>query len=335
MQRTKDSFFNIRIQSVPKNFPLEYDVYICVANEMVLFRKVGDTISSDRSHDLMTHGLKQVFVPKEQRHAYLNSLKKLTKNDTLPTEMRAVLLKESAFNHIEDLFSKPEVKDFVHESQGLVEDMVNFISDDIQAAASLMKLTSHDYYTYNHSVNVSVYAIAITKLTMGNDKKLLVCAGLGGLLHDLGKRQISLDIINKPGKLSPEEWNEMKKHPQYGVDLVENVPAIPVESRRMIHEHHEHLDGTGYPRGIDAMGISKLSRIAAVADVFDALTTKRSYKEAITAEKAISIMDGMKEGKFDPDIFKSFDQKIEKRPGLTVEKDADPCSASFKAKKSA
>ena len=198
------------------------------------------------------------------------------------------------------------------ESTGLIEDMVDFISTDLSAANTLMKLSTHDYYTYNHSINVSVYSIAICKSILGEDKKLLVTAGLGGLLHDLGKRKVDLKLINKPGKLDPEEWIEMKKHPGYGFELLQDIPTISNEVKRIVHEHHEHMDGTGYPAGISEQQILKLSRIASVADVFDALTTKRSYKDACSAQEALEIMAKMPEGKFDPEVFKLLETRTDK-----------------------
>jgi HD-GYP domain-containing protein (c-di-GMP phosphodiesterase class II) len=214
-----------------------------------------------------------------------------------------------------------------------VEEMVNFISADMEAAASLMRLSTHDYYTYNHSVNVAVYSIAIAKRVFGTEKGGLISAGLGGLLHDIGKRKVDFDIINKPGRLTPEEWEEVKKHPDYGMDLLKGLNSIPDATRRVVHEHHENCDGTGYPQGMNGDAISQHAKVAAIADVFDALTTKRPYKEAATAQAALEIMYGMQPGKFDQALFKNFDTHLEKKSVLQLDKDFDPCSPKSKIKK--
>jgi putative nucleotidyltransferase with HDIG domain len=326
-------YFPIRVESIVTDLPLPYDIYLFVADRYTHFRKIGEVITSDRMKGLLEHHLKEIYVPSEQHNLYRESLRKMVQNEDLKPEIRGKFIKETAFTHITDLFTQPDVSKLASESVGLVEDMVNFITTDISAAVSLMGLSTHDYYTYNHCVNVSVYTISIAKRVIGEDKKLLMTAGLGGLLHDLGKREISQEIINKPGKLNDNEWVEMKKHPVHGKQILDNVSTVPEDSKRMVFEHHEHLDGTGYPRGITEENIAKLSRIAAIADVFDALTTKRSYKEAVTADEALGIMVKMAPGKFDTSIFKYFDRKIPAKQNLKEAPGSDACAPGFTLKK--
>jgi len=325
----KENFLTCRIQSICTDVPLVYDVYLQVSSDLVLFRKIGDVITSARMTSLLEHGLKDMYVPREQEGIYRESMRKGIQNEDLKVEVRGRMIKETAFNHISELFTKPDVKELALDSTGLVEDMVNFMGDDIEAARKLMALSSHDYYTYNHSVNVSVYCIAICRRTIGSDKMLLMAAGLGGLLHDLGKRKIGHEIINKPGKLSQNEWVEMKKHPTFGIELLRDVKNVSEDVKRVVYEHHEHLDGTGYPRGLTDIHISQLSRVCAIADVFDALTTKRSYKEAVSGHEALEIMANMKEGKFDPQLFKAMEKLKFKKSALEIESGADPCDESF------
>lgn len=326
-QRQPLSFFNARVQSIPIDVPLEFDIYLEINNERVLFRNRKETITAERMTNLLRHDLKQVQVPSEQRGAYLAAMRNIIRNDTLSRQVRGKFIKESAFNHMEDLFTKDDVKEIVVDCKHLVKEMVNFISDDVEAAVKLMQLSNHDYYTYNHSVNVAVYTIAIAQRVFGEDKELLLTAGLGGLLHDIGKRRVGIEIINKPTKLDPDEWEEIKKHPAYGLDVIKKVDSIPEGTKNIVYQHHENMDGSGYPHGLKEEEISKVARIAAMADVFDALTTKRAYKEAVGAVEALQIMSSMQPGKFDPSLFKNFDTNIQKKAAkLTIDKDVDPCS---------
>ena len=327
------TFFAVRIQSVPLDRPLPFDIAILVAGNHVVFRREKEILTQERLESLLQKGLKSFYISEDHRGQYRAFLKQAVQNDTLPVEQRGKYVKESAFNHITDLFTQPNVGQLAEDSKGLVEDMVNFISSDISAAVKLMGLSSHDYYTYNHCVNVSVYSISIAKRVVGDDKSLLMTAGLGGLLHDLGKKMVDDKIINKPGKLDENEWAEMKRHPTHGVELLKGVANVSEDAKRVVHEHHEHLDGTGYPRGITDESISQLSRIAAIADVFDALTTKRSYKEAMTAELALDVMLKMSPGKFDPNIFRYFEKRIPTKQDLEAEKGKDPCAPGFAVKK--
>ncbi len=333
MKRSFSEFFRVRIASIVTDIPLDHDVYLLIAEEPILFRKKGDAITESRMNDLVAYRLKEVLVPLEQRDAYRHSLTQIIRDTELKREIRGKFIKESAFNHVDDLFTKPDVSSFLKESRELVEEMVNFISADMEAAASLMRLSTHDYYTYNHSVNVAVYSIAIAKRVFGEEKNTLIAAGLGGLLHDIGKRKIDIAIINKPGRLSPKEWDEVKKHPDFGIDLLKGLNSIPDSARRVVHEHHENVDGSGYPQGLKEDQICKHAKVAAIADVFDALTTKRPYKEAATAQSALEIMYGMQPGKFDPTLFSKFDTNLEKKGVLKLAKDFDPCSLHSKIKK--
>lgn len=319
-------FFEIRIASVIPGTPLQYDVYLYVAGKPVLFRRRGDAVTSDRMKALFQHGGEKFLVPIDQRELYRNSLIEIVHNPDSSTEMKGKFIKESAFLHVNDLFTKKDVGHVVTEAESLVEEMVSFLSSDIEAVTSLMGLSRHDYYTYNHCVDVAVYSIVLARRIFGEDKNILMAAGLGGLLHDIGKRDIDWNVINKKGALTPEEWETIKKHPTLGRECLANVGSVPEDSRRVVFEHHENYDGTGYPSGLKGDEISNLARVVSIADVFDALTTDRSYHKAVTPKDAMNAMYGMQPGKFDPAIFKSFNKNFSKNSKLVLPEGFDPCS---------
>jgi len=318
-------FFEIRLNSVAPNVPLPYDIYLFVNQKVTLFRRTGDALTSERIQLLVTHGGDKFLVPEDQRAFYMQSLKNVIQDPSSKTEVKAKFIKESAFLHVQDLFTKTEIKPVVAEAKSLVEEMVSLVSTDMSAVTSLLKLSTHDYYTYNHSVDVAVYSIVLAKKIFGEDKNMLITAGIGGLLHDIGKRKISLSIINKKGALTPEEWDEIKRHPTYGKEYLESIKTVPEEAQRVVFEHHENFDGTGYPNNLKGEDISKMARVVSIADVFDALTTNRSYHKAISPEEALNTMFGMQPGKFDPALFRSFNKNFDKKAPLTLAKDFDPC----------
>lgn len=323
---TANEFFEIRINSIAPSLPLPCDVYLLVGDKRVLFRKRGDSLSNDRMTSLLRHGAGRFFVPDDQRSLYFKTLKEMIHDTDIGLEQRGKFLKESAFFHVHDLFTKQEVSIVVAEAKGLVEDMVSFVSEDVAAASSLMRLSAHDYYTYNHSVDVAVYSIVIARKVFGDAKELLFMAGMAGLLHDIGKRQIPWELINKSSALKPEEWEEIKRHPTYGRDIVRLLPSLPEEAKQAVYQHHENYDGSGYPNGLQGDDIGKLARVVSVADVFDALTTDRSYHKAVSPTEALTTMYGMQPGKFDPAMFQSLDKGFEKKNGLLLPKDYDPCT---------
>ncbi len=318
-------YFKVRINSIPLEVPLQFDILLYVSGRLTLFRKPGDVLTRDRLSGLKKHGAKEFLIPDDQRGLYLQTLKDSIADPGTDKKDKGRIIKESAFIHVEDLFTKQDIRPVVETSKQLVEEMVSFVTEDVDAAVSLMRLSVHDYYTYNHCVDVAVYAITLAKKIFGDDKNLLFHAGLGGLLHDVGKRRISKEIINKMGPLTGPEWQEVKNHPKYGVDFLKSVNSIPVEAKRVVHEHHENFDGTGYPQGLKEEEISKLSRIVMIADVFDALTTDRSYHKAINPSEALKTMYSMQPGKFDPNLFKTFNKNFEKKGPIQLPKDFDPC----------
>jgi len=159
-------FFQIRINSVATGIPLPFDIYLYVAEKPVLFRKRGDIITPDRLKLLHHHGGEQFLVPEEHRVPYLDSLKNIIHDPSTTTELKAKFIKESAFLHVQDLFTKDNMSGAVKDANSLVEDMVTFVSTDVAAVSTLMRLSVHDYYTYNHCVDVAVYSIVLATPTM-------------------------------------------------------------------------------------------------------------------------------------------------------------------------
>lgn len=321
----EDAFFEIRINSVTTGVPLAFDLYLVVNWRPTLFRKRGEKITPERIKLLHHHGARTFLVPKDQRSLYQRSLRDQVRDPSSSTEVKCRFIKESAFLHVHDLFTKKDILPVVNDVKNLVEEMVTIISTDVTAVTSLMRLSVHDYYTYNHCVNVSVYSIALAKRIFGDEREALILTGLGGLLHDLGKRKLRWELINKSAALTPEEWKEIRRHPEYGREFLEHITSIPDGVKLVVFEHHENYDGTGYPRGLKANDISKLARVVAIADVFDALTTDRSYHKAISAEDALNMMFAMQPGKFDPNLFLSFNRNLITKGRYNLAKDFDPC----------
>lgn len=162
------------------------------------------------------------------------------------------------------------------------------ISRNPDALASLSQIKGYDEYTFVHSLNVSILVTSLAK-ELGYESEHLVQIGIGGLLHDLGKMKVPESVLNKPGKYVDWEFNEMKKHPLYGVELLRaGYPGASQTVYRMVEQHHERFDGSGYPRALKGKQVSEEGVIAAVADVYDALTTDRVYRGAWTPQKALA-----------------------------------------------
>jgi len=326
MEGKVSSFFSVRYDLIQVEEPLQYDLYVNSSvvqgkDKFIRIYPLGDILHSD---DLLNFHKKyfQLYVSEEFRNAYLKTLIKSNADDV----SKANVIKDSALKYLHDIFDKNQEFSTEILSAGIegcrevVESMVDVLEEhNIDSLRNLIgNLSFHDFYTYDHSINVSMYCITIYKaINPKASRRELIHAGLGGLLHDLGKIKIPTHILNNPGKLTTEEYMVIKQHPDFGINLLigghcQVDPGIDLKIiARVIHEHHENFDGTGYPRKLKGKDeIHLLARVCTIADFFDAITTKRSYSDVLPIHEAIGIMRKTRGIKIDPDIFDIFDQHV-------------------------
>jgi putative nucleotidyltransferase with HDIG domain len=236
-------------------------------------------------------------------HVYLNVPQRLSETDineiidkvysdnseVISKEKAATVIKGvgSMFDTIRDEDVTPEILNRMSNmSADLTEDLVR----NPQVAFSLGKVQDADEYTFVHSFNVAVLTGYLTHRMYPGDRDYLQRVIMGGLLHDMGKAKIPLDILHKPGPLSKEEFDVMKKHPNLGVAMALKTGVRDPVIIAVIGGHHEKWSGRGYPKGSKGTDIPEPARISAVADVFDALTAKRVYKSSMSSRNAITII---------------------------------------------
>ncbi|MCM2322428.1 MAG: HD domain-containing protein [Oligoflexia bacterium] len=220
-----------------------------------------------------------------------------------PMETRMESLRRSALLVVDDLFQDPSPQN-IDKSVKVVSSFVHVLMKDPKAYLFLAKLSSHDPYTLQHSVGTSVNCIILgRKMGLHDDGELLEL-GLAGLLHDIGKVKVRKEIINKNGPLDEAEWEEMRQHSLHGYETVKNHPAISERTKRAILEHHEDKVGTGYPLALREEQLHPFSKIVCICDVFNALTTNRSYSTARTPFDAFQLMKDKMKHKFDDRLFR-------------------------------
>lgn len=197
------------------------------------------------------------------------------------------------------------------------EDILYDLQSNKQVMVHLTQIYSTDNYLYSHSVNVGIYSAALG-MALGLKRDQLVDLGIGAMLHDIGKTQIPLEILNKPGKLTDEEYAVMKEHSSIGYYLLKDIPDIPLLSAHCALQHHERLDGTGYPRALKGDQIHLYGQIVGVADVYDALTSDRVYRKGFLPHVALEILF-TSTGQFDSDLIAKFRDNVAIYPlGLLV-----------------
>jgi putative nucleotidyltransferase with HDIG domain len=325
----KKSFFSVSFFFIVVGERLPYDLYVNSSANEKKDRFVRIFAKNRHFHDTDLADFKskysQLYISEKQRAEYLQSL---VRNKNVTDTQKTEIIRDSAIGYLDTLFDERKVfnTDLLEESlegcRDSVESMVEVLQDykvtDVQSLIG--ELSFHDFYTYDHSINVSMYCISLFKeIKPRASKEDLILAGLGGLLHDIGKTKISTEIINNPGKLTDEQFDVIKEHPGFGKELLNDSKCMHNHEgidfkviERIVYEHHENFNGTGYPNGISGEDIHLMARITAVVDYFDAVTTKRSYHEVLSSGEAIGVMAKAAGKKLDPEIFQALAKSVEK-----------------------
>ena len=192
----------------------------------------------------------------------------------------------------------------VDQAMPLVNEIANSVQRNVGALVSLARLKTADNYTYMHSVAVCALMIALAR-QQGFSEEDVQKAGMGGLIHDLGKMKTPLAVLNKAGKLSDEEFEIMKKHPGDGYEILQAQQSVAPEVMDVCWAHHEKLDGTGYPRKLKGDAISLHARMGAICDVYDAITSVRPYKDGWDPAVSLHRMSEWT-GHLDMNLFRAF-----------------------------
>lgn len=181
----------------------------------------------------------------------------------------------------------------------LVDTVLERVEERSDIVSCLNQIRGADEYTYSHSVNVSLISMLIGRW-MKLDKEKVRLLVQAGLLHDIGKTKVPLEVLNKPGKLTKEEFEEMKKHTVYGYRILEKIPNVSKDVLAAVLMHHEKEDGSGYPTGLSGEKINLFAKIVSVADIFDAMTSNRVYKEKESPFEVFKFMEEDSVGKLSP-----------------------------------
>lgn len=225
---------------------------------------------------------------------------------SMASEMKAQVVYRHSRTMLERLFESPSADNIVT-SKKVIASITDLVLADDETSSNLLRITSHDFYTYTHSVNVGITALLLAKaLFRHSDGHDLHELGAGFFLHDLGKVMVDPNVINKPGKLTDAEMAHMRIHPFQGYKILKQANALSDECRYIVMQHHEYYDGSGYPKRLKDKEIHRYARICCIADVFDALTAERSYKRAMKPFDALKLMQNQMSGHFDKKLFSEF-----------------------------
>lgn len=240
----------------------------------------------------------------------------LPANDRLPTSMQSELRRAASIcgqakEAVVSMFNEVRMGKAVDaaSANGLVEEISSSVMRNPGALISLARLKTADDYTYMHSVAVCALMVALAR-QIGLSEAHTRSAGMAGLLHDLGKAAIPMAVLNKPGKLTDEEFAVVKHHPVAGYDMLKEGGSVEAAVLDACLHHHEKMDGTGYPDKLQGDKISLIAKMTAICDVYDAITSNRPYKRGWDPSESIRRMAEWSNDHFDPRLFQAFVKSI-------------------------
>ena len=299
------SHFKVRIKTLRPGVPLTFDIYLRLNDQYVLYLRAGNALDKTRIETLTTKDNGQhCYVLETDRKAYKQFVHQQLVSAELPTLEKAQVLRESSMTLVEEIFENPDVEVALNQSRPLIQNFVEFMKAEPEGMAHLISLSGHDFYTYNHSLDVAIYSLGLAE-ALKFSKQDLEEMGLAALFHDIGKRQVSLDILCKKGPLDDAEWAQMQKHPQFGLIILNDFPQVSDGVKAACFEHHESFAGNGYPQGLSGQDIHPYARIVALTDTYDAMTTQRSYNVPMKPLDAVTVMKDKLAGRYDPEMLKA------------------------------
>ena len=296
------SYFRIRANSLRPESPITFDLYLLLHGKHVLYRRADTSVDQEKINMVEAKETSLFYVSDTDRPAFKKYVYDIMNRPDVDTKAKASLLKESSIALIEEIFEQPDARKALDETKTVISNFIEFMANESTGMGHLIGLSSHDFYTYNHSLDVSIYALGLGQITGYSNPKDLLELGRGALLHDIGKRHVATEIICKNGPLNDTEWAQMKQHPAYGLKILNDVTDASDEVKACVFEHHENHLGNGYPQQLQSDEIHPMARIVALTDTYDALTTKRSYNEPMRPRDALTLMKEKLAGRFDPDL---------------------------------
>ena len=268
---------------------------------------------------LRERGIDTIYVHTRERkameHYMARHLDKILGDQSVPPKIKAEIFYSTSSYAMEQVLEDPRAET-IGDMKKTIRGMLNHIVSNKVVLSDLFTITAHDYYTYHHCLNVGIFATALAYKFYGdkdpdNDIERL---SYGFFLHDIGKSKVPKEILTKPDKLSAEEWQIMKQHPQWGYNILMQTGHLTDEAAYIALEHHEQINGSGYPNGIKGTMIHPCARICAIVDMFDALTTDRPYKPALKPFDALRYMRQHLIYGFDPSYLETFILLLSPKP---------------------
>jgi putative nucleotidyltransferase with HDIG domain len=287
-----------------------FNIYTEVEDKVfsVLLKK-NEPFNSTTHTFLTSKNDSNVFIKAEDKKLYQEYIEKnitaIIDDPAINLDTKASFINQIASVAMNDLFENEISTENIVHVNSIIDNSIHLILNDNKAMYSMLKVTSYDYYTYTHCIDVAAYAIGFGVFLGLNEYELSIL-GKAAMFHDIGKKEIDHNIIAKNGSLTYEEFEIVKKHPQLSVKILQELGENDETLLEIIEQHHEKIDGTGYPYGLKDKEIHDFAKIVAICDIFNALTTRRTYKDRMSTFYTFNIMFNEMKNKLCPKYLKKF-----------------------------
>jgi HD-GYP domain-containing protein (c-di-GMP phosphodiesterase class II) len=303
-------YFPVDIELLRPEVKSPFRLYLLAGTNYVPYSQEGEVFSEATRRKLEEQEVRSLHIREEdksalRRYIYQN-LQALLDDPSLSEQEKSRVVYDTCIFQIERLWVAPAARN-IEESKGIFRQAVDhIISSNRDAVRDMIMMLSHETSIYTHCVNVGLLGTSLVREIYREGDRDLHEIGYAMFLHDIGKTEISHEVLNKPGPLTDEEWQIMRMHPERGHQILQREGHLTEQAAATTLQHHERCNGKGYPRSCKSHEIDPLGKICNLVDSYDALLAERVYKPALTPYQALKIMKEEMREQFDQQMFKEF-----------------------------
>lgn len=300
-----EGFLPVSVDTLVPTRELDFDLFVRTDANFppVMYRERSYPLSGSDLDRLARTGITSLYVATASHVAYCRYLREsVVENERLTPMQRYKVLTTANRAVFQSAYRSKNVGKLVDCAGVIGQQMTDVLCGNAVVLTSLLPMMAHDYYTYTHAANTCTYSLALAERLGITDSNELTAIATGALLHDVGKRSIPPSVLNHPGRLNEEQWALIRRHPASGFEELCLRDGLTWGQLMMVYQHHERIDGRGYPVGLVGNEIHPWAKICAVADVFDALSSERPYRKAEPLQEVRLFFRGRRGKDFEEEI---------------------------------
>lgn len=304
-------YLPVPLGSVPAAALAALPLYLYTTGSYTLYHSIGRRFEQTDKDRLLANGVEFVYVSVQQHKLYYQTIEShlsdIIADRHLQTQKKAEILYSTSLELASQLLTTPPGKEEISRVKNVAKSTVELIIKDNDAFKHLFDVSNHDFYTATHMVNVCTYTVVLADKLKISSREDIEQIATGALVHDIGKIFITDDLLNSTDKLTKEQYEILKNHVRLGIKHLEGISDLPDEALQAVLEHHERLDGSGYPGRLKGDEISQTGQMVAIVDSFDAMTSVRPYRDSsLSVEQAAEQLKAETPDKYNADMLSSF-----------------------------